>query len=301
MATENIPFRGRRTCICVVRIVPLVEAEMKKRGLIRNSVDFFQMGYNTGGVTASAGTHDRGGAIDVAQYTDAHLVVWRMFGVRMMHRTPAERFSHHGHGWPGGCPHMSSGLRYQESEWRAKRNGLVNRKAVTGPGWTTITWQEAVKKYGGKPVTPAPAPAPAIAKDILDMATWVRFATNKDQPLPDRKWAYLKINDKGDVSFGNGPSKIIGTLSLRIVGLPPGQAVQVQVVEDDVDGKTTKRMYAGAVHDVVGSPPGDSFRIIPIARNPGKAAKGQRRLRIVLLAPTKGVRVTWNETAYWKA
>lgn len=291
MPTENILFRGRRTCICVATIVPLVEAEMKRRGLIKNSVDFFQMGYNKGGVSASAGTHDRGGCIDVAQHSDAHLAVWRMFGVRMQRRTPAQGFDLHGHGWPGGCPHLSSGARYQESEWRRKRNGLRGRGPVTGPGYTTITWQQAVKKYR--------RPSPTT-RGALEMAKWIRFATNRDQPLPDRKWAYLKINDKGDVSFGSGPGKLLGTISLRITGLPKGEALQVRLVQDDVNGKATKRVANGAITEVVGTQ-GDSFRTIPLALNTGRAAKGQRRARVCLLAPTKGVRITWNEIAYWKA
>lgn len=289
MATENIPFRGRRTCICVVRIIPYIEAEMIKRGLIRQSVDFFQMGYNKGGVAASAGTHDRGGAIDVAQYTDDHLAVWRMFGVRMQRRTKAQGFSPHGHGWPGGCPHMSSGLRYQESEWRAHRNGLISRGPVTGPGWTVITWQEAIAKYD-----------PPTAKDDLDMAKWIKFNTAKPQPVAANTWTYLKINDKGDISFGSGPGKLWGTISLRVAGLPAGQPVQVRVIEDDVDGSTTTRVHNWPITELVGTS-GDSFHVLPFALNPGKAPKGQRRIRAAVTTKVNGVRIVATEIAYWKA
>jgi hypothetical protein len=284
MPTENLPFRGRRTCICVVRIVPLVEAEMKRRGLIERSIDFFQMGYNRGGVSASAGTHDRGGAIDVAQHSPAQLAVWRMFGVRMQERTRTQGFDPHGHGWPGGCTHMSSGLRYQESEWRGKRNGLRGRGPVTGPGYTTITWQQAVQKY---------KPSPTAAKD-LDVAKWIRFKTGKDQALPAKKWAYLKINDKGDVSLGTGPGKLLGTISLRIAGLPKGEALQLRV------GKVTKRVHSWPITEVVGTS-GDAFRVVPFTLSPGKAARGQRRIRAVVLADRPGVKITDAEIAYWKA
>lgn len=295
MPTERISFRGGLTCICVVTSLPFVEADMKKKGLIKNSVDFFQLGYNKGGVRASAGTHDRGGVADVAQFSDACLAVWRAWGWETQHRTRAQGFDPHGHAVLKGCPHVSSGARYQASEWEAGRDGLLRKGPITGPGpkgRATPTWQNAVK------TRPKP---PTLKKDDLDMATWMRYATDKLQNVGDKDWSYIKINDKGDVSFASGPVKVIsGALSLRVTGLKPGIGLQVRVVQDDVNGKVTKRVYNGPVTEIVGTA-GDSFRTIPVSVNVGKPPKGTRRVRLVALAPVAGVKLSRAEISYWKA
>jgi hypothetical protein len=145
--TERIPFRGRLVCSCVATSLPHVERALIAAKVIRYSVDIWQAGYNTGGVKASAGTHDRGGAIDVGQYSTTALAIWRLYGWAMQARTRAQGFSPHGHGWPKGCPHLSSGAAYQASEWQAGRNGLRDRRAITGPGpvgRSTPTWTQAL-------------------------------------------------------------------------------------------------------------------------------------------------------------
>ena len=146
--TERIPFRGRLVCECVATSLPLVEKAMIKAGVIKYSIDIYQAGYNRGGVSASAGTHDRGGCIDVGQYSQIALTIWRLWGWAMQARTRAQGFSPHGHGWPKGCPHLSAGAAYQASEWQAGRNGLRDRRAITGPGpigRSTPTWAQALK------------------------------------------------------------------------------------------------------------------------------------------------------------
>jgi hypothetical protein len=146
---ERVPFRGRLVCSCVSTSLPKVEAAMISAGIISNCVDIWQAGYNKGGVSASAGTHDRGGAIDVGQYSDAALRMWREWGWAMQARTRAQGFSPHGHGWPKGCTHLSSGGAYQASEWQNGRNGLRRRGPITGPGpkgRSTPTWTQAIAK-----------------------------------------------------------------------------------------------------------------------------------------------------------
>jgi hypothetical protein len=148
--TERIPFRGRLVCYCVATSLPLVEQAMIEAGVIKYSIDIHQGGYNKGGVSASAGTHDRGGNIDVAQYSDAALRIWREWGWCMQARTRAQGFSPHGHGWPKGCPHLSSGGAYQASEWQNGRNGLRSRGAITGPGpkgRSTPTWTQGIQAH----------------------------------------------------------------------------------------------------------------------------------------------------------
>jgi hypothetical protein len=119
----KVRFRGGWTCECVAKSLPLVEADMIKKGIIKHNVDIFQLGYNSGGVSASAGTHDGGGNTDVGQYSDAGIKVWREWGWCQQHRTPAQGFSNHGHGWPKGCPHMSKGGNYPAPRARTLRPG----------------------------------------------------------------------------------------------------------------------------------------------------------------------------------
>lgn len=141
-------WRGGWACSCMVTILPLVEEEMILRGLVDNSIDYFQLAYNTS-VNASAMTHAGGGVFDTGQYSDAHLKVWRQWGCEVQHRTPAQKFSHHGHGVIKGCPHVSkgrSGAQWQLDEWEIGNNGLRGRGPITGPGPKgndTPTWKKA--------------------------------------------------------------------------------------------------------------------------------------------------------------
>lgn len=72
----KVKFRGGWTCSCVATSLLLVEQDMIRKGLSKQSIDIFQLGYR-GDVTASAGTHDAGGCTDVAQRSPKHIKVWR--------------------------------------------------------------------------------------------------------------------------------------------------------------------------------------------------------------------------------
>lgn len=138
-------FRGFLTCECVVAIVPFVEADMRERGLIRQSLDFYQMGYHPG-YGPSGGTHDAGGCFDTAQFSDAQLAVWRKWGCTVQHRTVAQGFTMaHGHGWPRGCPHLSPSARDQASQWEHGTNGLRSRGRIIGP-WPILGFRAAIER-----------------------------------------------------------------------------------------------------------------------------------------------------------
>lgn len=293
--TERLPFRGGLTCLCVATSLPIVEAEMLQLGLIKRSVDVFQLGYNAGGVAASAGTHDGGGATDVGQFSPAHLAIWRKYGWTTQHRTRAQGFAaDHGHGFPYGCPHLSAGARFQASEWAAGRNGLRSRGYVSGPGFQVVTWKAALARI---PATTLSALTPG---DDLSMATWKTFSTAKTQALPVKDYAYLRVNDAGDVSVATGPAKILGGyLNLRLEGLPAGRSAWVRFVWDDVDGTKTTRAKTGILTEVPGSS-GSSSATIPLAMNVPKAPAGARRVRVIIATPIPGVTVTRAEVSYWK-
>jgi hypothetical protein len=158
---EKIKFRGGLVCRCLAVSLPWVEYAMLEAGVIKYHLDFYQFGYRTD-VAASARTHAAGQMIDVGQYSDAALKIWREFGYMMQHRTPAQGFTHHGHGGPKGCPHGSTGTgsaRNQELAWNRGRNGLLSNGPILGPGPTgdkTPKWDTALaaflKKIGAPPV-----------------------------------------------------------------------------------------------------------------------------------------------------
>ena len=139
-------FRGGWTCECVALSLPRIERAMIQRGIIKHSIDIWQLGYRTD-VRASAGTHAGGCMVDVGQYSDAALRVWREYGWTMQHRTRAQGFSmDHGHGGPYGCWHGSDYADYQQREYEAGRNGLISRGPVTGPTVPLIRWDTALKE-----------------------------------------------------------------------------------------------------------------------------------------------------------
>lgn len=120
--TENILWRGRRVCQCVIDAVTAAE----KKGVKFPSGVIYQGGYNKGGVSASAGTHDRGGVLDTFSLSNANIKTCSAIGLWPNNRVPPA-FIYHNHMLVFGCPHMASGLKFQESELRADRNGLANR------------------------------------------------------------------------------------------------------------------------------------------------------------------------------
>lgn len=149
---ERIKFRGGLVCRCLALSLPWVEYAMLEAGVIKYNLDFFQFGYRTD-VAASARTHAGGQMIDVGQYSDAALKIWREFGYMMQYRTRAQGFTPHGHGGPRGCPHGSTGAgsaRNQELAWNRGKDGLRQNLLITGPapkGAATPKWDAALSAY----------------------------------------------------------------------------------------------------------------------------------------------------------
>jgi hypothetical protein len=114
-------------------------------------------GSYSGGVSASAGTHDGGGAIDLAGQdagmTQAHRDViesaGRQVGLAMWIRTPDQSdWPWHLHGiavQPGGKGDrgvLSSGAHGQVIDYFEGRNGLASGAADDGPRqWVGVTWE----------------------------------------------------------------------------------------------------------------------------------------------------------------
>lgn len=115
----------------------------------REPVTLVQGSYNGGGVAASAGTHDGGGAIDITAFNWKNRVrVFRMLGVAMWHR-PALRgvWAEHIHGIVIDGVELSRGAALQVQAYLAGRNGLANNGRDTD--WRP-TNPKIVFQHGGR-------------------------------------------------------------------------------------------------------------------------------------------------------
>lgn len=95
-----------------------------------------QGSYNAGGVSASAGTHDGGGALDVSATSNPSEVVraLREVGFAAWHRLPSQGpWSEHIHAIAIGDNEMSAGAATQVREYYAGQNGLASHLPDDGP------------------------------------------------------------------------------------------------------------------------------------------------------------------------
>jgi peptidoglycan hydrolase-like protein with peptidoglycan-binding domain len=122
----------------------LVAAE----GIFGSSVSLTQGSYNPGGVDASAGTHDGGGAMDISVSNLSStsrtnlLKALRKVGFAAWLRTPAQGFAYHIHAMAISDPDLSSGAQHQTGDYYLGMNGLAGRGADDGPAVTKVTWEE---------------------------------------------------------------------------------------------------------------------------------------------------------------
>lgn len=297
--TERISWRGRKACRCMIdNIEKVVEPRLKKAGIIKNSIDIFQAAYS--GSSLSAGTHLGGGAIDVAQYGDPAVKIWRESGWAFWRRVPPA-FDYHGHGILNGCPHVSSSARDQITDYKNGRNGLANNGPDPGPRITLPTWRDAIAKYTDIPTSQPPASGgggtPAT-DEIGDLMTdWKRFDTGKDQRLVKAgKWQFLKINDAGDVSFASGPCKTIAFVNVQ-ASIPIGSSIWMRIVEVDVaaNGKETTRVTYKAQKEIAATK-GDTFDGFAWGGSTGAPkAGGTVRLRVLWHSWDPKAYIKWAE------
>jgi hypothetical protein len=180
--TAKVRFRGGWTCSCVTTSLPLVEQDMLGRGLITFNIDIYQLGYNTL-VTASAGTHAAGGCTDVGQYSKDQIEVWREWGWTMQHRTTQQGFDFdHAHGWPYGCPHLSSDAQQQNVQWNHKQNGLTSKGAVAGL-WPIPDWKTAITRKDAEMPSAQEVAKAVLTIDGLIDNVFTNNPANKDVAL----------------------------------------------------------------------------------------------------------------------
>lgn len=244
----KVSFRGGWTCGCVATSLPLVEQDMIKAGVIKNSIDIWQLGYRSD-VSASAGTHSKGGCTDVDQYSDEALRIWRKWGWTTQHRTRAQGFDmDHGHGFPYGCTHLAPSAQSQATSWKNQRDGLLQNKTVTGPGWQVLDWKDAIKKYAGSSGAAENVAAVSAEKDKEedDMRERIIEHRTEDQKVK-QVGAYqpLWVANSSSCTYAYGPGFTDVTLYLVLDNYGPEDTLYVRPVAYDYKGKKSVRRGAG--------------------------------------------------------
>lgn len=100
-------------------------------------------------VSASAGTHDGGGVIDIGAVKlspaqrDEAVASLRKVGFAAWLRTPAQsNWPFHIHCVAVGCPDLSGAAKAQVTDYKNNRNGLASHGQDDGPrSWVTVTWE----------------------------------------------------------------------------------------------------------------------------------------------------------------
>lgn len=132
-----------------VRTKVLLERARVKLGLT-HELRLIQGSYNHG-VSASAGTHDGGGVIDVdptqASSHNAIVLALRQVGFCAWYRTPAEGFSYHIHAVAIGDVQMSPSAHSQVVDYFHGLNGLASRRADTAPASVGRPYPSWAAKY----------------------------------------------------------------------------------------------------------------------------------------------------------
>ena len=142
---ERVTWRGKTLNRRTVAMLEEVER------LLGHELYLFQGSYNSGGVSASAGTHDGGGAVDVWCYSlppERVVHVMRQVGFAAWYRTPIPGlWGAHVHAIAVGDREMSSGAAAQVNDYRNGRDGLASHR--TDSTWRpspipTFNYREAI-------------------------------------------------------------------------------------------------------------------------------------------------------------
>lgn len=130
-------YQGKRVDPTTLAIINAANHILQKSpyfGRERENLTIVQGGCNRGGVSASAGTHDGGGAIDITAFNIGNRVkVFRLLGSRMWYRRALRGvWSAHGHGITSGVS-VSAGAHRQRIAYANRRDGLAGNRR--DPDW----------------------------------------------------------------------------------------------------------------------------------------------------------------------
>lgn len=146
MAMKRVYRDGR---VLNQRTLNMLECAEKRLGY---KLVVTQGSYNAGGVAASAGTHDGGGAFDLSingyspSQVDEVILHLRQVGFAAWHRTVAQGggswSTAHIHAIAIGDAELSYGAKSQVSDYYARKNGLASHATDDGPWLDPIpTWR----------------------------------------------------------------------------------------------------------------------------------------------------------------
>lgn len=147
---QIIKYRGVRLN---QRTIDMIEAAEKILGF---KLRLTQGSYNAGGVAKSAGTHDGGGAVDIALKDavtgalfpkvrrEAIRAAARQVGFAAWIRDPSQAdWPWHTHCIAVGDPDLSRDAADQVVDYRNNRNGLASNGRDDGPRtWVGVTWEK---------------------------------------------------------------------------------------------------------------------------------------------------------------
>lgn len=116
-------------------------------GRLDFEVELSQGSYHPG-TSASAQTHDGGGAVDVAGASlspaqrTAVARAMREVGFAAWVRTPAQKFEYHVHGMAIADPDIHPSAFYQIADYYLGRDGLSGHEADDGPQVARVVWED---------------------------------------------------------------------------------------------------------------------------------------------------------------
>lgn len=222
----GIAFRGRRASQQLIDAILDYERITKAK-----FTPIWQLSYSF--AAASAGTHSGGGAADTNWISNTNRLKARTMGFWPNQRHIYQGFAmNHEHWLVFGDPTMASGLRFQESELRAGRNGLAGRGRDTGPRPAKIVtyaqWKRAqITKantdskilIGGKTYSPITSVSASwinrstsgvVSRNVYWLQVWLRRAGLYKGPLDGKKgkmtMAAVAAQRK---KWGWGPNKYV--------------------------------------------------------------------------------------------
>lgn len=144
----RVAFRGRTTCSCMAEWLPWYEKWLIKKGVIKRSVDIYQL---IGNAAASAGYHRSGASADLAQSSTKALFGSRNGGAAGFGRSRTDGMTPHQHLVLKGCPHLTAGAKAQIPELERGGDGLVGTRRDRGPRdgiqWPLRTWQQGIEWF----------------------------------------------------------------------------------------------------------------------------------------------------------
>lgn len=284
-------WREGYACGCMIQSIEDIVEPRLKAARYHTPINIFQQAYNSGGVSASAGTHDGGGALDHDRSSEGETRIWRECGWADWRRgSPYDSMDDHNHGIVIGCPHVSSGAADQVNDYKNGRNGLAGGGADPGPDVPYITWEDAYEKYKKQ----------EDKGGILGMTKAISMRRSADWKVPGQTDGWdkaLPLNDDGASTFcsDTGDAIVVAVANVTISGLKEDEAFDIawSIVDCRSSDGGDAKWPSGWVNrrDSRRAVAGESgYRTVEatFTGTLGKANSGRsKRLRLVYQTPSK--------------